>query len=42
MARFTRLVVPEYPHYITQRGIRSIDVFADNHGRHTRLQISEC
>ncbi|PNU21823.1 transposase [Geothermobacter hydrogeniphilus] len=27
MARFARLVVPEYPHHITQRGVRSIDIF---------------
>ena len=39
MARFARLVVPEYPHHITQRGVRSMDVFADNHDRLTYLQI---
>ncbi len=39
MARFARLVVPEYPHHITQRGVRSMDVFADHHDRLTYLQI---
>jgi putative transposase len=39
MARFARLVVPEYPHHITQRGVRSMDVFADDHDRLTYLQI---
>jgi putative transposase len=39
MARFARLVVPGYPHHITQRGVRSMDVFADNHDRLTYLQI---
>jgi len=27
MARFARLVVPGYPHHVTQRGVRSIDIF---------------
>lgn len=39
MARFARLVVPGYPHHIIQRGVRSMDVFADNHDRLTYLQI---
>jgi hypothetical protein len=26
MARISRIVVPEYPHHITQRGIRSMAV----------------
>lgn len=33
MARFARLVVPGYPHHITQRGVRSIDIFADDGDR---------
>lgn len=40
MACLARLVVPESPHHITQRGVRSIDVFADHHDRLTYLQIT--
>lgn len=39
MARFARLVVPNYPHHITQRGVRSMDIFADDQCRHTYLQM---
>ncbi len=28
MARMSRLVVPGYPHHVTQRGVRSMDVFS--------------
>ena len=38
MARFARLVVPGYPHHITQRGVRSMDIFADDRDRQTYLQ----
>jgi putative transposase len=27
MARLSRLVVPGYPHRVTHRGVRSVDVF---------------
>jgi putative transposase len=33
MARFARLVVPGHPHHVTQRGVRSIDIFADDEDR---------
>lgn len=38
MARFARLVVPGYPHHITQRGVRSMAIFADDHDRRIYLQ----
>ena len=49
MARFARLVAPNYPHHITQRGVRSMDIFADDltktigetHCRYTRKKITE-
>lgn len=33
MARFARLVVPGFPHHITQRGVRSMDIFSDSEDR---------
>ncbi len=39
MARFARLVVPNYPHHITQRGVRSMDIFAGDQDRLTYLQV---
>jgi putative transposase len=27
MARLSRVVIPEYPHHVTQRGVRSMDIF---------------
>lgn len=33
MARFARLVVPGYPHHITQRGVRSMDTFSGDDDR---------
>jgi len=39
MARFARLVVPGYPHHITQRGVRSVDIFADDEDRFAYLEI---
>ena len=39
MARFARLVVPDHPHHITQRGVRSMDIFADDQDRLTYLQF---
>lgn len=39
MARFARLVVPNYPHHITQRGVRSMDIFSDDQDRSAYLQM---
>lgn len=39
MARFARLVVPCYPHHIVQRGVRSMDIFADDNDRHCYLKL---
>jgi REP-associated tyrosine transposase len=33
MARFARLVVPGYPHHVTQRGVRSVDIFTNDEDR---------
>ena len=33
MARLPRLVVPGYPHHLTQRGVRSMDVFTSDNDR---------
>ena len=30
MARISRLVVPGYPHHVTQRGVRSIPIFSSD------------
>jgi hypothetical protein len=40
MPRLSRLVVPGYPHHITQRGVRSIDIFADDRDRLRYLRKS--
>ncbi len=37
MARFARLVIPNYPHHITQRGVRSMDIFSDSQDREAYL-----
>ncbi len=39
MARFARLVVAGYPHHITQRGVRSIDIFDDDGERLAYLEL---
>jgi putative transposase len=39
MARISRLVVPGYPHHITQRGVRSMDVFHSDEDRRQYLQF---
>lgn len=39
MARLARLVVPGYPHHVTQRGVRSIDIFSDDDDRQSYLQF---
>jgi len=33
MARMARVVVPGYPHHVTQRGVRSIAIFRDDDDR---------
>ena len=33
MARISRIVVPGYPHHVTQRGVRSMDVFDSDEDR---------
>ena len=37
MARISRIVVPGYPHHITQRGVRSMDVFDSDEDRRAYL-----
>ena len=39
MARISRIVVLGYPHHITQRGVRSIDIFKNDSDRNTYLQF---
>ena len=44
MARLPRLVVPDYPHHVTQRGVRSMDIFSGDDDRHAYLAFvaEEC
>ncbi len=39
MARISRIVVPGYPHHLTQRGVRSMDVFHSDDDRHAYLSF---
>ncbi len=39
MARIKRIVVPGYPHHITQRGVRSMDIFSEDDDRRDYLQL---
>lgn len=39
MPRLPRLVVPGYPHHITQRGVRSIDIFDGDEDRQSYLRF---
>jgi putative transposase len=39
MARISRIVAVEYPHHITQRGVRSMDIFKSDNDRNTYLQF---
>jgi len=39
MARFARVVAPGLPHHVTQRGVRSMDVFADDAERELYLRL---
>jgi putative transposase len=38
MARISRVVVPEYAHHITQRGVRSMAVFETEEDRRSYLK----
>jgi len=35
----SRLIVPAYPHHVTQRGVRSMDIFPDDDARWAYLQF---
>jgi putative transposase len=39
MARMARLVVPGLPHHVTQRGVRSVDIFDDDGDRALYLTL---
>jgi len=39
MARIARVVVPGLPHHVTQRGVRSMDIFADDEDREVYLAL---
>ena len=41
MARISRLVVPGYPHHVTQRGVRSIPIFSNDQDRSAYADIWE-
>ena len=38
MARISRIIAVGYPHHITQRGVRSLDIFQTDDDRHSYLQ----
>lgn len=39
MARMARIVVPGYPHHVTQRGVRSLPIFRDDEDRQSYLEF---
>jgi len=39
VARISRLVVPGYPHHVTQRGVRSIPIFTNDNDRRAYVDI---
>ena len=39
MPRLSRTVLPGHPHHVTQRGVRSMDIFADDHDRKVYLEL---
>lgn len=39
MARLARVVLPGYPHHVTQRGVRSMDVFDSDRDRRAYLAL---
>ncbi|PLX68171.1 MAG: transposase [Denitrovibrio sp.] len=43
MARLARIVVPDFPHHVTQRGVRSMNIFNDDTERRDYLAfMKEC
>jgi putative transposase len=38
MPRLSRIVAVDYPHHVTQRGVRSMDIFRDDEDRRQYLQ----
>ena len=41
MARLKRVVIPKYPHHVTQRGVRSMDIFYSEDDYEIYLKILE-
>ena len=39
MSRIARIVLPDVPHHITQRGVRSINVFFIDEDRHFYMEL---
>ncbi len=39
MARLARVVVPDLPHHVIQRGVRSMAIFANDQDRHAYLHL---
>jgi putative transposase len=39
MARISRIIAPGYPHHVTQRGVRSMDVFYSDDDRNSYLRF---
>ncbi len=39
MPRLPRLVVPGLPHHVTQRGVRSLDIFTDDADRNLYVEL---
>ena len=39
MPRISRIVAVDYPHHITQRGVRSLDIFSNDYDRNQYLQF---
>ena len=39
MARISRVVLPGYPHHVTQRGVRSIPIFGNDDDRRVYLEV---
>ena len=39
MARIARVVLPGYPHHVTQRGVRSMEIFHADDDRHEYLRL---
>ena len=39
MARIARIVIPGSPHHVVQRGVRSLNIFKDDHDRQKYLEL---